>query len=274
MARMQPISETLPDFQLPPLVEVVLGIQFDPLEDLRAAQVGALWQSRFREEFATIEEGQPLEPVIERFRPPSALTIRLAVPVPRFILINSAGTELIQIQQDRFSRNWRLGKDPYPRYPRLRQAFLDSLAKFQHFLRQENLGEIEPIQCDITYVNLIDMEASGPSLAEVLTVLDYESRGEFLSEPEDARLALRFVIPDPASGLPIGRLHVSAEPRVRLADGRKMHRLTLTARGAPLGSGPEGTSSFLDLGHEWVVRGFAAITTQKMHQLWGHQCST
>ena len=67
----------------------------------------------------------------------------------------------------------------------------------------------------------------------------------------------------------LGRLHVALEPRF-LADGETLiYRLSLTARGAPLGKGFLGVVKFFNLGREYVVRGFASVTTEKMHEKWG-----
>jgi hypothetical protein len=44
--------------------------------------------------------------------------------------------------------------------------------------------------------------------------------------------------------------------------------LTLTARGAPIGAGVAGALEFLDLGRRWIVRGFADLTTERMHIAW------
>ena len=87
---------------------------------------------------------------------------------------------------------------------------------------------------------------------------------------EDAGLRLRFVIPN-KEGEPIGRLHAALEPGYRTDDRRPMFVLELTARGAPLGEGITGVLAFLDLGREWVVRGFTSMTTPVMHKEWGRK---
>jgi hypothetical protein len=44
--------------------------------------------------------------------------------------------------------------------------------------------------------------------------------------------------------------------------------MTLTARGVPHSSDQEELLRCLDVGREWVVRGFADFTTDEMHNLW------
>jgi hypothetical protein len=55
----------LPEFDAPPLAEVSLGVQFQPLERLRTPQLGLLWE-HFREGLPIIEEHPPLEPIRDR----------------------------------------------------------------------------------------------------------------------------------------------------------------------------------------------------------------
>ena len=71
------------------------------------------------------------------------------------------------------------------------------------------------------------------------------------------------------NGEPLGRLHVVEEPRIKLEDGSPLIRLTLTARGAPTKKDFGGVMAFFDIGREFIVRGFASITTAQMHRIWG-----
>ena len=66
-----------------------------------------------------------------------------------------------------------------------------------------------------------------------------------------------------------GRLHVNAIPGVRQRDKKKILRLELTACGKPLESSIDASLSWIDLGHEWVVRGFTSLTRSEMHEKWG-----
>ena len=104
-------------------------------------------------------------------------------------------------------------------------------------------------------------------LDEVMTVVSSDYSDAFLPKPEDIRFAARYVIPG-EDGNPIGRLHTSVEPAYRSADSKPIFVLQLTARGRPVGEGIEGIFRFLDIGHEWIVRGFTSITTPRMHKIW------
>jgi hypothetical protein len=45
-------------------------------------------------------------------------------------------------------------------------------------------------------------------------------------------------------------------------------QLRLTARGLPDGQDLDGVLAWMDLGREWIVRGFADITSPSAHALW------
>lgn len=264
-----------PDFGSPPVEEVVLSVQFEALTDFRLPHFGLLW-SRYEDEYPNTEDKVPLSQVVEDFGPPRPQTLQFQIlqePAPRRCwFISRAGTELIQIQHDRFVVNWRkAGTDaPYPRYEHVRKRFVSHFRKFEAFLRDKNLGAISPNQCEVTYVNHLPAgrgwERSG-QLKEILSVWSGRHSDGFLPEPEDIALQIRYPIMS-SEGNSIGRLHISAEPRIKLDDASPLIRLALTARGAPLDRNVDGIVSFFDLGREYVVRGFASVTTKKMHRKW------
>ena len=88
----------------------------------------------------------------------------------------------------------------------------------------------------------------------------------FLPAPEDAVLRWRYRIPGNSG--PAGRLQVTVQPSWSAADARPVWVMNLMARGAPLGTGIDRAFEFFDLGREWVVRGFADLTTDSMQRCW------
>ncbi len=271
------MTTPLPEFETPPVIEVVLGVQFERLESLHAPQLGHVWQA-FRDRFPKTEEHPPLEPAFEQFgqKHLNQTGVRLemlsAFPPPRIWFLNEAGTELVQIQQDRFVRNWRKRSEgnPYPRYAFLRGEFANDFRQFVDIASPLGFGPVQANQCEITYVNII---AAGEGwtapgeLAEVFTQFRSEYSDQGMGLPEEAAVNSRYVIKD--GDTPIGRLHVAIAPVVRESDGTSAFRFSLTARGIPRDESLEGVLAFLDQGHEVIVRSFASLTTPKMHQIWG-----
>ena len=113
-----------PDFERPPVNEVSLGVQVEPIDGLHAAHLGLFW-GRVRRDFPALEEHPPLAPtpIEDVSSGPRLLDLQVQMltvpPVPRLLFIDGSGTELLQVQSDRFIANWRrlAGADVYPRYP-------------------------------------------------------------------------------------------------------------------------------------------------------------
>jgi len=267
----------LPDFAKPPLVEVVLSVQFDRLERLGVPQLGLLW-SDYRERFPFTESHPPLEPAFERFdqklQSPLNIEVKImeSIPVPRVWFLDKPRAELVQIQQDRLIHNWRkIHEDhDYPRYEYIREAFQSDLNTFQDFLERESIGKLNPIQCEVTYINQI-ISGEGwqhhTDVSNVLTSWSWENVNNLSVRPEEVQFNARFIIPD-QNRSPIGRLHVKLQPAYRTRDNKAIFVLELTARGEPPNCDIEGIFSFFDAGRECIVQAFAAMTSHQMHTIW------
>jgi len=155
----------------------------------------------------------------------------------------------------------------------VKRKFEEELGTFRRFLVREDVGELVPNQCEVTYVNHIISGAGWQihgELGEILTIWKTRYSDSFLSEPEDIGLRVRYIIPG-TDGTPLGRLLVKIDPAYRTEDDRPIYVLVLTARGRPVSEGIEGALSFLDIGREWVVRGFTSLTSLRMHEIWGRR---
>jgi uncharacterized protein (TIGR04255 family) len=277
------MKRSLPEFNHPPITEVALSVQFANLDKWQSTHTGLLW-SKYREAFPRTEQHPPVGPVVESFGPPRRQDLQLEIvnsaPPIRAWFLNSAGTELIQVQSDRFIHNWRKVESVqgYPRYAHICRQFLNELDQFCKFLEDEKLGAFVPNQCEVTYINHISLDSGNvhKQAEEVLTMWRPSFSDDYLQsangiELEDSRVGARFVIKD-SENTPIGRLHFSTQPLMTISDGKPgkpVLGLTLTARGAPIGTGKEGVLKFMDLGHETIVNAFASLTTAKMHNYWG-----
>ena len=197
----------------------------------------------------------------------------------RLWFVNESADQLVQVQDDRFIRNWRRGSEPtqpYPRFEELLPRFVDDFDEFQRFLADEQIGTVDANQCEVTYVNLIksnDHWSSHGQLAKIFQGWspEYSQRVEWPLESVQFNVA--HLINDD-KGEFVGRLHVSMEPVFAAAQGSPptpvpAFRLTLTARGRPLSEGFDGISSFLELGHRAVVTSFDKMASVDMQRAWG-----
>lgn len=264
---------TLPDFASPPVVETVLSTAFRELQSLNSARMGRFWTLHAAQDLPLVEERDPYFPPIERFDIPSGTTqtMRLDLgPSPmRMWLISHRGDDLLQLQRDWFAYNWRKvapGAE-YPRYPRARVNFEKWFSRFLDFVVEEGLGKVVPTQCELTYINHVEVDGleTGSQLHRALRLVTSPSM-DWLPQPEGMRASTTYVIQ--RDDQQIGRLHVDARPGVRKEQPNRILRLELTARGVPLGDSLGGVLAFHDVAHEWIVRAFADLTTEAMHEKW------
>ena len=261
----------LPDFGSPPVVETVLSAQFERLPAMRSAHFGLFWQ-RVRDQFPNTEEHPALASIVEQAKEPLSHAVQLrfealdSLSPGRLWFVNSAGDELIQIQNDRFIKNWRKRSDEYPHYEdSIKPAFERDFREFQAFVATEKLGELRVNQCEVTYVNHIvsGEEWTNWNEAEKLfTFLKNPPAEPYPGRTEDLSFRTRFPILGPNNEW-VGRLHLDVQPAIRTTDNRPMYVMNLTARGM-YGKGVE----FFDIGHECVVKSFEKLTTESMHKLW------
>lgn len=264
-----------PKFDDPPVVETVMGIHFRPLRAFTIAQRSLFW-SQFKANFPNVEEKAPLDEVREEFgaepkvRPEIRWELSDQPPSPRLWCKSPDGRHTIQIQHNALLVNWERDperRQPYWGYDQRRADYAEKLNALDQFLHNNAIGHIEPTSCFVTYVNHIEVGALtdfAPQLQRVLTVWRNETGDGWLPSPERAILQFSFVMPDAQ-----GRLHVRALPALRHRDKNFIIRFDLTARGSPREPTIDAALAWLDLGHEWVVRGFVSLTEPDMHAEWG-----
>lgn len=255
-------EQTGPVFENPPVVEVALGIQFKELVGFNSTHFG-LYFERIRSRFPIAEEQPRIDPIDERFP--------RAVPLPRLqFQIGSRpnrmwfkdsidGSRLLQLQPDRFNFNWRKPNDeaPYRPYVESRSSCLEEFECFCRFCAEEGLSPVVPEICEVVYINHLfpALGESGIDLFErAFMGIRWQNSDEFLPPPDVASVNRVFVI-----GKEQGRLY--AETSVGLHKERgEFVILKMTARvNHPFGLTNDVADS-LQLGHDWVVKGFVSLT--------------
>jgi hypothetical protein len=260
-------------FAAPPVAETILGVQFAPLRKLTAPYQGLFW-NKVRRRYPVQEVHAPMAPMQREVftgevRIPTVSVQVTSEPDVRCWYIDQTGTQLIQIQRDRFVRNWRKRPphDAYPSYDDLRPRFEQDWGLFLDFLLEEELGQADVDLCEVTYINHVELGLGGwnalGDLHRVLAIVGEPRERTYLPRPEMFVMNSAFVM-----GEGLGRLHVSTQPAIRRHDRKQVLQLTLSARGTPRTARTEDILQWFDMGHEWIVQGFADITTPEMHQLW------
>ena len=203
----------------------------------------------------------------------SSLSFQLGqfASLPRLWFINKTDDELLQVQRNWFACNWRKvsPQAQYGRWPQRRKAFEKWFGEFVSFLEEHEIGELSPLQCEVTYVNHIGNTSSWhvPDEPGGFLRLAGEAEGTFLSNPESIQMNTSYLITG-NDGERLGRLHISVQPGLTAEKQEPIYVLSLTARGAPNGPGMEGILRFLDRGREWIVKGFLDVITPAARKEW------
>jgi uncharacterized protein (TIGR04255 family) len=188
--------------------------------------------------------------------------------LPRAWFLNESRLQLIQVQQDRFLRNWRQleGDEPYPRFRALLGQFRQEWEGFLAFVREENLGEPAVNQCEVNYVNHIPLGAGWNSFSElpgVFTLLADRAGDGSLPKLDFLSWRARYDLPNGG-----GKLVVEMNPAFRGRDLKLVLVLGLTARGRPASASMDGLLPWFEVAHRWIVTAFDQLTSTEMHNLW------
>ncbi len=264
-------TNDLPEYDNPPVTEVVCGVLFKTLEAFRLPHFGLFWE-KCRLDYPVCQEVAPLMPVIEHFGAEPETPFQLSeIPLPRVWFVHREDAGIIQLERDRFLHNWKKSKptDSYVRYHTVLDLFKRHLDSFDSFLKDNGLGTIEPQQYEMTYVNHIVQGEGWDQVSDLGGVFrDHQWNGKenrFLPGIEHLNLRKSFVLPTNRD-----RLHVSIRDGKRTADSKPLFLFELTVRGFPGDVSRSAMWPWFDVAHEWIVRGFTDLTTEGIQKtVWG-----
>lgn len=260
---------SLPEFEKPPIIEALLGVEFAPLKGWAIPHYGLYWQ-RIRSKYPKQSAHPPLATAAELKKSGQAPVLELSMgpPSARCWFVDEPETRLLQVQETHFLHNWRKvsGMERYPRYTdSIRPVFETEWTEFLTFLHDESIEHPNVTECEITYINHFDRGQEDYSdLGRVLSYWRPRVHHDFLPPQQFGRLQFSYPITDDQ-----GTLYVRLQPGIRNRDAKEVLQLTLTAKGKPVSSEIADMMAWYDVAHEWIVRGFTDITTAEMHSLWG-----
>jgi uncharacterized protein (TIGR04255 family) len=261
----------LVDFAKPPVQEVVFTVQF--VDPVITFDILTQIRARIRDDYPQHQSLPMRGRLEERFD--ESLRMRFEIPWgaerPLHWFTSDDGQLLLQVQEDRLAFNWRRqgGDGTYPRYSQLRATFADHLSALISDLKAAGLNPAVDI-CELGYINELETPLRGEppraELRDALVPAKSAPSGDFLGPSDDLQWAARWLIPLDAR--PVGRLYADAQAAQRATDGKPVHVLTMTARLAQTANTLPEVFALFDLGHEWIVKGFADLTTKEMHETW------
>jgi uncharacterized protein (TIGR04255 family) len=263
--------QSLPDYENPPVDEVVCGILFEPIVGFLLPHFGLLWE-KFKHEYPRCQEVTPLLPVIEGPEQSVEEIVIAQIPLPRVWFLHDDG-RIIQVQRDRFLHNWRKRQPgtEYPHYHTVFKMFQDHFATFQTFISDHKLGVLVPRQYEMTYVNVIEEGKGWKTMEEVNKIFPDFSWGvrkdRFLPNPVGVHWKTTFPLPHN-----VGRLHMDIQNGRRVDDNRRLFRFEVTARGMDANASPDAMREWFDIAHEWIVQGFSDYTGHEIQKtVWGRK---
>lgn len=256
-------------FERPPVEEVAFGIQFvDPVIDIEVlAQLTRELHDRF-----PVRQRQPTLPRMAEpaGSNPVSMHVGFGVELPRIWFVSDDGHRIVQTQEDRLVFNWRRLGHPveYPRYASLRGEVVSLVEQVQELVPEtENLAVDF---CELVYVNHLRVEPVGDPrsvpLDGALRTCSSLADSSFLSPPDNSSWSGRWTMKQ--DDVLLGRLHAAAEPIVLSASELPIYVLTMTARMPTSPVSLADALLLLDMGHEWIVRGFADLTTNALQAEW------
>lgn len=265
------MQEALPDFNKPPVIETVLGVQFVPLQKFTNAHLGAFWKKLPQEEWDNVSDAETLESVFEEFGDerswvPPGMQLKISRdPSRRLRIRNHTNDRMIQIQNSRFHYNWLgQGGGEYARFKNIKPEFDEMLNTYKQYITDEKLGEITPNQWEITYVNHIPKGTvwNSPSDWEnVFPTISSNNNCSTVGSLESFECKLHYELEGKR-----GRLHVEIRHGKR-DNTQEILIMNLTARG-PIHPDGVQLDEGLNLGRKAIVRAFAELTGPDAHEFW------
>lgn len=259
-------------FKKPPIAEVCFGVQMSPLIGFLTPHIGQLWEKYkgqypiCREQLATTT-GFEFDPNMVAPTPESVISPSAPI-MHRSIFATADDSSVIQVQRDAFYFNWQRHdtSDDYPRYEPIVEQFETHFATFSRFIRENKLGDLVPLQLELTYLNEIPMDGI-PSEIHILKDAHWKPADHnFLSGPDNISIGASFLLGDA-----IGHLY-STFNSVLKPNGEPVFQWVLVAKGTTQSKNVmklDQMRPWFDNARDWIVKGFVDLSTREAQNvLW------
>lgn len=246
-------------YRKPPLVETSLGVGFEPIPGWNVQHFG-LYQHEVRERYPTFDTANP----IVLGRPGLNMSIFVPAQKVRAFYSNEERTRLIQMQNDLFFLNWQkmANETSYPRYHKLKAAFLDEWRAYGEFLDGNKLARPTVSRQQISYINVIDRARMGNGFLEIDDVFAAwrSSQGTISAARRDVTMSATYQIDDV-------ELTYVLQSAIRLADSQPVFQFTLTS--STMRNVVDVDASLMDHLHAVLIEAFEEFTSQRAKEFWG-----
>jgi uncharacterized protein (TIGR04255 family) len=260
------------DFARPPVDEVVLSVLFQSLDKLMAPHLGEIWQEFKNDGFINITEHAQVPPAIETFPIPSQRSGQFQFNVPdlaRIWFIHENDNQIIQIQRDRFTHNWRRtdSDQKYPGFSTICDKFNGFYNRFCQIIKDMGIGEVTPLQYELTYIDQIRQGEGWNTLNDIGKIYNLfansQNSDSFWSGVESLVLRTSFRIVDLNS-----RLYLTIRDRTKIPEEIQTLQTDFTMRGFPENLDCS-TMTWFKLAREEIRKKFAMLFTEDIQtQVW------
>jgi len=271
-----PSSENHPKFNNPPVIEVYFRQYFETLNSLKTPHIGIFWDI-VKNSFPNFETKPYLPPQIETFGNSPQNPTQKVIQIPtmqRTWFLSESENEILQIQPDQLINNWRRinPDDQYPHYDEIVEKYFQYSNLFEKFIFDRGLGEIQPRQLELVYINHIT-SSNGWTPDTPLEVIfpnfqTSSSQKKFLPNIDSVDWTNTYVLPNQE-----GRLYSTIRTILHKKYGNEpILQFQLLVRGIGKDCSPEGIRKWFDQAHDWIVFSFEELTSKQIQlKSWGKQ---
>lgn len=263
------------DFAKPPVDEVVLSVLFKPLNKFLAPHLGEIWQEFKQDGFVRILEQPPVNPTIDTLPnegDEAKFEISNLPPLARIWFIHEDDSQILQVQRDRFTFNWRRtdSNQKYPGFSAIFENFEGFYERFGEIIKSLAIGSVTPSQYELTYIDQLRHGDGWDTLNNVGKIynmfIDSQKSDLFWEGAELVIFRTSFPIHD----LP-GRLHLAISNRVKMPEQLHTLQTDFTMRGLP-----ENTALPMEMwfkaARDQIREKFVNMFTEDIQtQIWGRK---
>lgn len=246
-------------FSNPPLREVVFSVSFETLK-FSSVHFGRYWEL-IKNEFPVLPEDKAPNSEEEEF-------FLLSLPPLRRVVFRSEDEQKsIQLQKNHFAFNFRYKQDSeYPHFQKLLTDFLKHWKCFCDWWQQESEEPIVPLQCKLTYLNIIDREFGWKGYEDnrnIFTLFEKEWENSF-QYPEILNCETRFTLPDN-----LGYVDVDIQQGQVKTDELKKIDAILFSLTAISQDRPNDIVKWYNKTHDHILQIFSSLIREDIQEIWG-----
>lgn len=268
------LARSRPNFRNPPVVEQAFVVLFDTIPGFSIGEIGLFWNS-IGNRFPHCESKPRLSPVFEDIGGETTFHFAFGdeLSVPRALFRSADGSELLQVQSDRFAFNWMRSEDhEYPRHEETMGRFFALFEEFQSFLDSRKLSRPVLKQCELINVNFAGSVEfpDGLNFGRVFGIYNEPDIDKECLLSEGMTIRQDFLMRSKEYGT-FGRLHFEANMVKNIQTQADGIRFDLSARGKISPIDIANCEKFFTEARSFINHAFMRVTSDEARKIWGEE---